>query len=67
MLMRLLRAHHRLITRLRISPFVLLVCASLGLFALHTTEIWRVDSSAPHLLQVECSAGDHVFPRMCAT
>ena len=39
-LIRLLRSHHRLVKRLSISPISLLLAASLGLFALHTAEIW---------------------------
>lgn len=39
-LMRLLRSHGRLARRLRILPLTLLLTASMGLFAIHTIEIW---------------------------
>lgn len=39
-LVRILRSHHRLIRPLRISPLSLLLGASLGIFAIHTIEIW---------------------------
>lgn len=39
-LVRGLRSHHRLARRLKISPISLLLVASVGLFALHTVEIW---------------------------
>ena len=39
-LVRLLRAPHGLVRRLRKSALTLLLAASLGLFALHTIEIW---------------------------
>lgn len=39
-LVRVLRSHHRFARRLKISPLTLLLGASIGLFALHTIEIW---------------------------
>ncbi|WP_310468180.1 potassium channel family protein [Sphingomonas sp.] len=39
-LVRVLRSHHHLAKRLQISPLTLLLAASIGLFALHTIEIW---------------------------
>lgn len=39
-LVRVLRSNHKLIRPLRISPLVLLLGASLGIFAIHTVEIW---------------------------
>jgi voltage-gated potassium channel len=39
-LVRLLRARHGLVRRVRKSALTLLLAASLGLFALHTLEIW---------------------------
>jgi hypothetical protein len=39
-LVRLLRSHHRLMRPLRIMPLTLLLGASLGIFAIHTIEIW---------------------------
>ncbi|MEO6582492.1 MAG: potassium channel family protein [Sphingomicrobium sp.] len=39
-LIRLLRSHGRFARRLRILPLTLLLTASLGLFAIHTLEIW---------------------------
>lgn len=40
MVMRLLRSHGRFIRKLRITPLTLLLSASLGIFAIHTIEIW---------------------------
>jgi voltage-gated potassium channel len=40
MVMRLLRSHSRFIRKLRITPLTLLLSASLGIFAIHTLEIW---------------------------
>jgi hypothetical protein len=40
MVMRLLRSHTRFIRKLRITPLTLLLSASLGIFAIHTVEIW---------------------------
>jgi hypothetical protein len=40
MVMRLLRSHSRFIRKLRITPLTLLLSASLGIFAIHTIEIW---------------------------
>ena len=40
MVMRLLRSHSHFIRRLRITPLTLLLSASLGIFAIHTLEIW---------------------------
>ena len=39
-LMRLLRSHGRFVRKLRIRPLTLLLAASLGIFAIHTIEIW---------------------------
>ena len=39
-LVRLLRSHHQRVGRFRIAPLTLLFGASLGLFAIHTIEIW---------------------------
>jgi voltage-gated potassium channel len=39
-LIRLLRSHHRLMRAVRIMPLTLLLGASLGIFAIHTFEIW---------------------------
>lgn len=39
-LIRLLRSHGRFARKLRILPLTLLLTASLGLFAIHTIEIW---------------------------
>lgn len=39
-LVRGLRSHNRLAQRLEITPISLLLVASIGLFALHTIEIW---------------------------
>jgi len=39
-LIRLLRSHGRLARKLRILPMTLLLTASMGLFAIHTIEIW---------------------------
>ena len=40
MVMRLLRSHSQFIRKLRITPLTLLLSASLGIFAIHTFEIW---------------------------
>jgi ion channel len=40
MVMRLLRSHGRIIRKLRITPLTLLLSASLGIFTIHTIEIW---------------------------
>lgn len=40
LVMRLLRSHSRFIRNLRITPLTLLLSASLGIFAIHTLEIW---------------------------
>ena len=40
MVMRVLRSHSRFIRKLRITPLTLLLSASLGIFAIHTIEIW---------------------------
>lgn len=40
MLTRLLRSHHRLMRPVRIMPLTLLLAASIGIFAIHTVEIW---------------------------
>lgn len=40
MLMRLLRSHTRLFRQLRIMPLTLLLAATIGIFAIHTVEIW---------------------------
>jgi voltage-gated potassium channel len=39
-LIRLLRSHHRLMRPVRIMPLTLLLAASVGIFAIHTIEIW---------------------------
>ena len=39
-LVRILRSHHRLMRPFRVSPLTLLLGASLGIFAIHTIEIW---------------------------
>lgn len=39
-LMRVLRSHGRFVRKLRIRPLTLLLAASLGIFAIHTIEIW---------------------------
>lgn len=39
-LIRLLRSHHRLMRAMRLMPLTLLLAASLGIFAIHTIEIW---------------------------
>ena len=39
-LIRLLRSHHRLMRAVRFMPLTLLLAASLGIFAIHTIEIW---------------------------
>jgi hypothetical protein len=39
-LVRVLRSHHKLARPLRGSPLALLLGASLGIFAIHTIEIW---------------------------
>jgi len=40
MLVRILRSHHRLMRPMRVSPLALLLGAALGIFAIHTIEIW---------------------------
>ena len=35
-----LRSHSRMLRRLRITPLTLLLSASVGIFAIHTVEIW---------------------------
>jgi hypothetical protein len=40
LVMSLLRSHNRFILKLRITPLTLLLSASLGIFAIHTLEIW---------------------------
>lgn len=40
LLIRLLRSHHSLIRPARILPITLLLGASIGIFAIHTVEIW---------------------------
>ena len=40
MVMGLLRSHTRFIRKLRITPLTLLLSASMGIFAIHTLEIW---------------------------
>ena len=40
MVMRILRSHSHVIRKLRITPLTLLFSASLGIFAIHTLEIW---------------------------
>jgi len=39
-LLRLLRSHSRVFAPLRIMPLTLLLGASIGIFAIHTVEIW---------------------------
>jgi hypothetical protein len=39
-LVRILRSHHWLMRPMRVSPLALLLGASLGIFAIHTVEIW---------------------------
>jgi len=39
-LTRLLRSHSRVMRRVRLLPFTLLLGASIGLIAIHTVEIW---------------------------
>jgi voltage-gated potassium channel len=39
-LMRVLRSHSRLFSALRIMPLTLLLAAAIGIFAIHTAEIW---------------------------
>ena len=39
-LMRVLRSHTRIFRRLRIMPLTLLLAATIGIFAIHTVEIW---------------------------
>ncbi len=39
-LMRLLRSHTRLLRRMQIMPLTLLLAATIGIFAIHTLEIW---------------------------
>jgi hypothetical protein len=39
-LLRLLKSHSRLFAPLRIMPLTLLLGASIGIFAIHTVEIW---------------------------
>jgi len=39
-LSRLLRSHHRLTRAARVMPIPLLLAASVGIFAIHTVEIW---------------------------
>jgi len=40
LVMRVLRSHSRFIRKLRITTLTLLLTASLGIFAIHTIEIW---------------------------
>ena len=40
LLIRMLRSHHRLLLKMHVNPLALLICASLGIFAIHTSEIW---------------------------
>ena len=40
LLMRVLRTHTRLFRRLQFMPLTLLLAATIGIFAIHTTEIW---------------------------
>jgi hypothetical protein len=40
LVMSILRSHSRFIRKLRITPLTLLLSASLGIFAIHTLEIW---------------------------
>ena len=39
-LLRLLRSHSRLLSALRIMPLTLLLAAAIGIFTIHTAEIW---------------------------
>lgn len=39
-LIRLLKSQHRWVRSTRLRPFTLLLLAAIGLFAIHTTEIW---------------------------
>jgi len=39
-LMRVLRSHSRLFSALRIMPLTLLLAVAIGIFAIHTAEIW---------------------------
>jgi hypothetical protein len=39
-LMRLLRSHGRLFAALRIMPLTMLLAAAIGIFTIHTVEIW---------------------------
>jgi voltage-gated potassium channel len=39
-LIRLLRSHHRLMRRVRVLPFTLLLGATVGIVGIHTVEIW---------------------------
>lgn len=39
-LMRVLRSHHRLVRPVRIMPLTILLVAAVGIFAIHTIEIW---------------------------
>lgn len=39
-LIRVLRSHHRLMRAVRLMPLTLLLVAALGIFAIHTIEIW---------------------------
>lgn len=39
-LMRLLRSHNQLLRRMQIMPITLLLAATIGIFAIHTVEIW---------------------------
>ncbi len=40
LLMRVLRSHNRLFQRLKIMPMTLLLAATIGIFTIHTAEIW---------------------------
>jgi len=40
MLMRVLRSHGRIFRKLTIMPLTLLMAATIGIFAIHTLEIW---------------------------
>lgn len=40
LLLRTLRFHHRLVQPLKGAPIAILLIASLGIFAIHTVEIW---------------------------
>ena len=40
LLVRALRTHYRILRRIQTTPLLILIGASLGLFALHTLEIW---------------------------